>query len=290
MNSRKPLKNRTRPLLALVAIFFLCSNLPGQVSQFPPSYRPQPGAKVEQTFVLKLRVEEDKVTADISNTPMQTVLAELAERSGVIFEVRNLDNPFISIHVNRIPLQEFIQRITSGSNAIFNYAKGADPERITLVRLYPRMVQLQQPGIVYLGSGVVTKTNNAVETPEQALQAVTGNASLEDRELAIEILVKAKGDAAVKALIDCISDPAPEIRVAAIEGLSSMGVREALPGILKSLKDTHPGVRQSAVSAVAFLGNAGNIKDLKPLSLDKDPGIAAAAEIAIRKLSSIEKK
>jgi hypothetical protein len=281
--------------LCLTATFIVCLNLPGQMrgpirepTQFPPGGRQPQGAK--PVTALKMRVEDGKVTADITETLLQNVLSELAERTGIIFEVRSQDNSPVSIHVNHIPVQEFIQRIASGSNAIFLYGSGGDSDRITLARIYPRTPQIQQPALIYLGTGAVTKTNNTVETSEQALQVLSGNASIEDREQGIELLVKNKGDVAVKALMNCMSDPAPEIRSAAIEGLAAINARVALPGILKSLKDEHPGVRQSAVTAVAILGDAANIKDLRPLSFEKDASVAAAAEMAIRKLSAIEKK
>jgi hypothetical protein len=275
-------------LLGLTITLIVCLNLPGL--QFPPGGRQPQGPKPEKITILKMRVEEGRVNADISDVQLQNVLQELAERTGIIFEVRSQDNPPISIHVNRIPVQEFIQRITSGSNAIFLFGSGGDSDRITLVRIFPRTAQIQQPALVYLGAGAVTKTNNTVETPEQALQVLSGNASIEDREQGIEILVKNKGDVAVKALMGCISDPAPEIRSAAIDGLAAINARKALPGILKCLKDEHPGVRQSAITAVALLGDSANLKDLRPLSFDKDASVAAAAEAAIRKLSAIEKK
>jgi hypothetical protein len=295
INRGNPGKNRLKGLLwTLVAVLILCVSSPGQISrepiQFPPPLRQQQSAKTDKVTLIKLRVEEGRVTADITDTPMQSVLREIAERTGIVFEVRSQDNRPISIHVNRIPLQDFIQRVTSGSNAIFLFGQGAEADRITLVRVYPRTAPIQQPSIVYLGTGVVTKTSNTVETPEQALQVVAGDASIEDRELAIEILVKTKGEAAVKALMNCISDPSPEIRIAAIEGLSAMGSRDALPEILKSLKDTHPGVRLSAVTAVGLLGSAANLKDVRPLSSDRDASVSAAAEMAIRRLSTTEKK
>jgi hypothetical protein len=280
-------------LVSFLVIPMLCVSLPGQVPrsplQFPPSARQQPSQGAKPSF-LKIRVEEGRVTADITDSPMQTVLLELAARTGIIFEVRSQDNPLISIHISRIPLQEFIQRMTSGSNAAFFYGQDAESDRIKLVRVYPRTPPIQQPAIVYLGTGVVTKTINTVETPEQALQVVTGNASIEERELGIEVLVKTRSDAAIKALMACISDPAPEIKAAAIEGLAAMGANEALPAIIKTLKDEHPGVRQSATTAVALLGSSENLKDLRALSFDKDPSVAAAAEMAIRKLSATEKK
>lgn len=273
----------------LAAILIVCPVVRSQsriFSQYPPGQ--QPGQNTA-TF-MKMRVEEGRVTADITDAPMQNVLRELSERTGVIFEVRSQDNPPVSIHVSHIPVQEFIQRVTSASNAIFHYGSGADSERITMVRIYPRTAPILQPSIVYIGTGTVTKTNNVVETPEQALKVLSDKGSIEDREQGIEVLVKTKGDPAVKALLNCIGDPAPEIRSAAIEGLAAINARVALPGIVKTLKDEHPGVRQSAISAIAILGDASNLKDLRPLSFDKDMSVAAAAEVAIRKLSALEKK
>jgi HEAT repeat protein len=239
---------------------------------------------------MKMRVEEGKVIADITDTPLQVVLQELADRTGVIFEVRSQENSPVSIHLQHVSLQEAVQRITSGSNAIYLYGQGEESAKLKLVRIFARTPPVQQPALIYLGTGAVTKNNNTVETPDQALQVLASNATPEDREMAIEVLVKNKGEAAVKALTDCISDPAPEIRVAAIEGPAAMGARVALPGIIKSLKDSHPGVRQSAATAVALLGDAGNLKDLKPLTSDKDTSVATAAEVAIGKLSSSGKK
>jgi hypothetical protein len=239
---------------------------------------------------MKMRVEEGRITADITDTPLQGVLKELAERTGVIFEVRSQENPLVSIHLRDAALREAVQRIASGSNTIFLYGQGEESTKLTLVRIFPRTPQVQQPALIYLGTGAVTKTNNSVDTPEQALEVLNSNASLEDREIAIEALVKGKGETAVKALTGCISDPAPEIRVAAIEGLAAMDARAALPEILKGLKDPHPAVRQSATTAVALLGDAANVRDLKPLTSDKDASVATSAEVAIRKLSSSGKK
>ncbi len=254
-NFRSGLKGRARGaqtatfFLALLVLLVACPSLPAQ-RQFPIPPNQLPGAKIEKVSLLKMRVEEGKVTADITDSPLQTVLRELADRTGIIFEVRSQDNPLVSIHLQRVPVEEAIQRITSGSNALFLYGQGAESERITMVRVLPRTAPVQQPGLVYLGTGTVTKTNYTIETPEQALKVLSTNASIQDREIGIGILVKTKSDEAVKALMDCVSDPAPEIRVAAIEGLGAMGARTALPIIIKSLKDAHPGVRQSATTGV----------------------------------------
>jgi hypothetical protein len=259
----------------------------------PPEIAAPAGQQQPPTTVgvMKMRVVDGKVIAEITGTPLQTVLQELAERTGIIFEIRTQENPLVTLRLNQVPLQEAIKRIASSCNTIFLYGQGAaEPEHITMVRVFPRTTPVQQPAIAYLGTGTVTRSNDLIETPEEALKALAERKDIEGKEKAIEILVASKSDLAVQALTGSIADPAPEIRVAAIEGLATLQARAALPEIIKCLKDSHPSVRQSAATAVALLGDAGNIKDIKPLSSDKDSSVAAAAETAIRKLSAAAKK
>ena len=273
--------------LALFGMLAVGSNALAQ-RPVPGNQPPSPGQK---PYTLTIRVADNLVTAEIMDCPLQTTLQELADRTGIVFEVRSQENPQVSVHLARVSLTEAIQRIAVNDNTQFYYSQDKpDRERIAMVRVFPRAAPTQQPGIVYLGSGAITKTNDDVDTPDQAVKALTGNANLAMREKAVELLVRAKNAESVKALTDAMFDPAPEVRSAIIEGLAAIGAREALPGILKSLKDEQPKVRQSAVTAVALLGDAQNLSDIKPLGKDKDPGVAGAVEIAIKKLSAGGKK
>jgi len=291
MTSRIRRGNQSRTFcLTLLAVLVLSAPIPAQRTRSPIAQKQRP-VKPEDSVpaVLTMRVDDDTITADISNSPLQKVLQELAERTGIIFEVRGEDNPRVSVHLYGVSFQEAIQRIASDSNTIFLYDKNR-PERISLVRIFPRENSVQQPSIIYLGTGAVTKSNEDIDTPEQALMVLTEEEGSEARELAIEILSQTGGDEAIDALLKSVSDADPKIRIAAIEGLAALGARETLSGILKSLKDPHPGVRQSAITAVALLGDESNLDDLDPLRVDKDPGVAAAAETAIQRLSTSVKE
>jgi hypothetical protein len=283
---------RSWPYIALLAALVTYLNPMGAFGQGVARPMPtSPGVVGNQNALpakLRMRVENGQVTAEIGSTPLQAVLEELAARTGVVFEVQAQDNPAVSIHLYRVPLEEAIRRLGGTNNSIFFYdAKAATPSQITLVRLFPRSGMPQQPSLRYLGTGAVTKTgDDSIDTPEQAMKALSEGANLEVRQKAVEILVAAKGDASIQALIKALGDPAPEVKVAVIEGLAGLEVRPALPEILLALKDTHPGVRQSAITAVALLGDADNIKNLKVLAKDSDLSVAAAAEMAIRKLSA----
>jgi hypothetical protein len=255
---------------------------------------PMPTSGTLQTpkpSVLSIRVDNGKITATIVDSLLQNVLEDLAARTGVVFEVRSQENPLVSVCLNRISLQEAIQRIVPGINAIYLYSDNlTEPDRITLVRLFPRINKSPQPSILYLGTGAIVKANDTADTPDQALKILAEGQSIEARGRAVETLIASGDDRAIKALIKAISYPAPQIRVSVIEGLIALDARAALPRILRSLRDSSPAVRRSAATAVALLGTAQNIKDLKPLSADKDAGVVAAAETAIRKLSASARK
>jgi hypothetical protein len=232
-----------------------------------------------------LRVVEDKITANISICPLPKALQELADWTGIIFELRSNDTPNISVKLDKVPLEEAIQRIAPEHNVLFYYAQDKPDGRITNVRIYPRTPAIQQPGIIYLGSGTITRTNDDISTPEQAVRALAEGARLEIKQKAIAILVRNKNDETIKALMGALTDKDAEIRVASIGYLAAFKIRDALPEVIKCLKDENPGVKKSAIDFVALLGNDKNVQDLKPLIKDKDRSVASAAEVAIGNLS-----
>jgi HEAT repeat protein len=237
---------------------------------------------------IKLRVEGQEVVGQIRNAPLQQVLEELAAWSGIIFEIESQENPQVTVTFYRVPLLEAIQRLTGNNNSIVYSEKDESGQnQIRLVRIFTRTPRPTPPSLHYLGAGAITKrSDDVVDSPEQALAVLSGSSNLAARQKAIEVLVATKGAPAIQALKTALTDPAVEIKVAAIEGLYTLGVHDALPQILLALKDEHPGVRQSAIIAVGLLGDAKNVKDLRPLLKDPDRSVAAAADVAIQKLSA----
>lgn len=288
MNSR-PDPHRALRACRVLSILLLASTALAQRS-FPPNPRVQRQADstIQAPESMRMRVEDGQVFSDLSSVPLQKALLELADRTGIIFEVRSQDNAPVSVHLSGISISEAVERIAAERNIMFFYDKDAS-ERISRVRVLPRTSPLQQPGLLYLGTGMVTKSSAEIRTPEQARKVLGAGADMNDRERALKFLVAGKSSDAIPALTHALSDAAPEIRAAAIEGLAVLNSRRSLPAILRSLKDEHPDVRRSAVAAVALFGTAGNVKDLKPLTSDNNSAVVAAAESAIRKLSAASK-
>jgi hypothetical protein len=236
---------------------------------------------------MKMRLEGQDVTAEIRSTPLQQVLDELAAWSGIVFEIGSQENPNVSVTFYRVPVQEAVERLMARENTILFYSQdSAGQNHLRFVRIISQAPRPAPPSLHYIGTGAVTKrSDDVVDSPEQALAVLTGSTNLVARQKAVEVLVGAKSPASIEALRAVLADPAVEVRVAAIDGLASIGAREALPQILPSLKDSHPGVRQSALLAVGRLGDASNVKDLRPLLHDPDASVAASADVVIQKLS-----
>ncbi|MBM3788779.1 MAG: HEAT repeat domain-containing protein [Acidobacteria bacterium] len=268
-------------------IMLLCPDLPSQSRRRTLPETQVRAADLRQPAAMKVRVDEGLVTVDIRFTPLQEVLREFADWTGVVFEIESQENSPVSLRLQGLPVEDAIRRITGDANTLVYYEPGEGGPRVSFVRVFPRTRRNANPSILYIGSGAVTKTEaDAVDSPEQALAVLEGSEDVEARQRAVEVLVEAQHSSAAGALAGALEDPAAEVRAAAIEGLAGLGARQALAGISKALKDPNPGVRQSAIEAISLLGDATSVRDLMPLLRDKDASVAAAAEMAVRKLAA----
>lgn len=236
---RMPAFDKVRRMSSLALAFVaLAMPAPGpaQGRRIPtPSPFPQP--QVVQTIQqdlpqqMKIRVEDDLATATLQNVPLQLALGEFAARTGIVFEVAQQENDPISVSFSKTSLPEAIQRILGPGNSIIYFGETeSGRSRIQLVRVLTRTSKSAQASLRYIGTGTVTKIGeDAVDNPEQALKALAESKSVDARQKAVEVLVAAKGEAAVQAITTAVEDDAPEVRVAAIEGLASLHARIALP-------------------------------------------------------------
>ncbi len=280
-----------RAVLVLLACYAsgLIYALPAQVArpgarQSVPRVQSPPAGPV----TLKMRVEGGFVTADLRNVPLQRAFDELAARTGIVFELGMQDIATASVSLYRVELREAIERIAPDHDCIYYYGRDAEgQERLEFVRVFSRARNVQQPSLLYVGTGVITKTgDDTVDTPEQALKVLSEGGDVDARQRAVEVLAASKTDISAQALAVAAEDPAPEVRAAAIEGLAALGDRSGIPIVVKALKDKHPGVRHSAITAVALLGDSRELQYLRAMQDDPDASVAAAAEIAIRRLST----
>jgi hypothetical protein len=281
----------TRAVLVLLACLVSAPACPLAAQVARPGAR-QPAGRAKNPppspVALKIRVEGGFVTAELRNVPLARALEELAARTGIVFELGMQDAATASVSLYRVELREAIERIASEHDCIYYYGHDAEgQERLEFVRVFSRARNVQQPSLLYVGTGAITKTgDDSIDTPEQALKVLSGTGDVEARQNAVEVLAASKTDISAQALAAAAEDPAPEVRAAAIEGLAALGERSAIPIVVKALKDKHPGVRHSAITAVALLGDSRELQYLRPMQGDPDASVAAAAEMAIRRLST----
>jgi hypothetical protein len=172
MKRNFPNKNHWRAYYLLrFGVLVLFTAIPAQGAPFQRPRAPMPVSGTQQfqkPAVLSMRVDEGRISATIVDSPLQNVLADLAARTGIIFEVRSQENPLVSVTLQRVSLQEAIQRVAPASNTIYFYGKNqGDSDRILLVRLFPRIGTPPQPSILYLGTGAITKGNDIADSPSQ---------------------------------------------------------------------------------------------------------------------------
>ncbi len=291
MKVSRRMRSWARTVLVLLACCAADSVSALQAQVGRPGAR-QPARRVESPpagpATLKMRVEGACVTADLRNVPLQRALEELAARTGIVFELGMQDPATASVSLYKVDLREAIERIAADHDCIYYYGQDAQgQERLEFVRVFSRARNVQQPSLLYVGTGIITKTgDDSIDTPEQALKVLSGGGDVEARQNAVEVLAASKTDISAQALAAAAEDPSPEVRAAAIEGLAALGERGGMPIVVKALKDKHPGVRHSAITAVALLGDSREIQYLRAMQDDPDASVAAAAEMAIRRLST----
>jgi hypothetical protein len=123
INSRMPTSRRAIAVsLFLLGMLAAASTAPAQ--RFPSRKSPLPRQNQKaqpKIVVLRMSVNDDRITADIVNCPLQAALKELAHRTGVIFKVRSRDNDLVSVHLKDVSFQEAVERIASGHDTVFLY-------------------------------------------------------------------------------------------------------------------------------------------------------------------------
>lgn len=85
----------------------------------------------------------------------------------------------------------------------------------------------------------------------------------------------------VRTLVDTLSDPDPEVRIAVISQLEDGDSPEATAGIVRALSDKDPEVVLQAIDALEFVGDQNSVSDLKRLLQHPNEEVRAEAQDAI---------
>ncbi len=86
------------------------------------------------------------------------------------------------------------------------------------------------------------------------------------REDMVTLARKVEGEEVVEALMVLLEDPAPAIRVRAIEALAEQGVVEAAPAIAERVEDRDPDVQTAAIEALGRLKDPAGVEALMAIA------------------------
>ncbi|HEX9824578.1 MAG TPA: HEAT repeat domain-containing protein [Actinomycetota bacterium] len=110
------------------------------------------------------------------------------------------------------------------------------------------------------------------------------DADPETRALIREVL---EAGGVTERLIADLSDPHPDLRLAAADRLGVMRAMRAVPDLVRRLEDPDPRVRTNAAGALGAIGESSAIQPLKQaLIADPDPGVVESLVQALRQLAN----
>lgn len=132
-----------------------------------------------------------------------------------------------------------------------------------------------------LSFGDVKKYPNAAAAALPVLVDATKTATMQIRAEAAAALGRVAGDqpdAAVPALVACLADPEPQVRMNAIGGLAQLGpkAQAALPALKELLADNAPAVSARAPRAIVTIDPEKGPATLVAALKDKNPLVRAA--------------
>ena len=107
---------------------------------------------------------------------------------------------------------------------------------------------------------------------------------LQVRVAAAEELAEYESDEYVVALSQAMSDPEPLLRAAAAASLSRMGNATCVPFLMDRLKDDHWSVRKASVDALGQMGCPEAIESLSEVLKDPDHDVREATIIALGRI------
>ena len=248
-------------------------------------------AGTESSPAFELSVAKDKLSAQIKDIPLKTVLEKLAEQvplklyfSGMVGAQK------ISANFTGVPLQEGIQLLLSGTSYVLSHSKFTDavgngPAVDTLeIRVSPSDTGVMGP---VAGSEQQPKAKPKKSLPELIEQALHAPKE-QDRIAALQALHEQYQEKEVlPVFVNALQDKAEEVRLTALNFLSNSAVkgREPVPyAPIASLvtQDSSLRVRTLALKVASDIDAKASTELLKSAVNDPDPMLARLARVMLK--------
>jgi hypothetical protein len=235
-----------------------------------------------------ISVKTGRLTLQVQNLPLESVLSEISEQSGVaIVNAQSVAQEQVSLHLRDLPLDQGLQQILKGHDTFFFYGAAAKEEDKGVSRTSLKTIWIYPKG---QGERIVPVP------PEQWASSVEIEKRLShpdaaERARSVELLVARNGERALDAVRFALNDRDDQVRERTLHAALYSGM--TLPTtLLEDLARTDPSpmVRFLALGAVASgpgesLVPNPNIRTIAELALnDSDPNVKEEARQILEQL------
>ena len=224
-------------------------------------------------------LQQDRLTIVAHNADLKTVLAEISRKTGVSIILRGTAQTPVSAHIENMPVDETIKKLTRGSSHAVIYARGNSN------------TPSYQPMIVFIYSESKGPERVFDEPDDAASQPTSDNRMPESTETtdAFETLknkaFEADGEALSQLIGIALDDPNEETRGDAVEALGSIGEERVMDALIQALYDDQAWVIRAA--SVRAIGNHGGQRALNALEVALNDPVPEVADTARRTLDEM---
>jgi hypothetical protein len=223
---------------------------------------------------LAVEFQNERLSVHAEEVPLQELLAEIEEKCGINFVLRDEKAAanVITLDLKDLAPARALEEILRGLNFAYFYS-GA---RLARVIILPKGVGMAGPGGRGPSSGSLRgrlpgaanlkpKAEAIKKTPEQIKEESRVASKLE----AIDDLEDKNDPKSIAALADMFSDPSREVKEAALQALADKEGSNVTQLIRRGLNDRDPGFRLEVLEVLADRGDLDSLRKAKS-DADKD--------------------
>jgi len=212
-----------------------------------------------------ITVVDGRLSVQVHNRPLQWVLEEIAQQSGLFISAEHIGEERISVHFQDVPLDQGLQHLLKDQDAFFFH--GAEAEGYGTASL--RAVWVYAKG---KGRRIFPVPPEDWASTQEIAQGLT-DPDPEERARTIEALVDRGGKQALEPVMQALRDQNEKVRYRALYKAVDAGLAlpaDSLQTLLHS--DSSPVVRFLALNAIAEQSHADshNVKAIAEFALN-DP-------------------
>lgn len=217
-------------------------------------------------------VKDGRLSVEARQAPLDALLAEISDQSGIAVSYDGLAAQFISIAFQDLALDQGLRKILEGQDIFFLY--GARDSGYA-----PRALWVYPPG---KGREMAPTPPEVWASTGELEQELASNADASARMLAVEAVIERKGVQATDTVLYALNDADEQVRYGALSSALGIGI-ELTAGTLQNLMqyDPSPFVRGLALKAMSEIpgANKAHLRDVAQAALaDPHPDVQAEAE------------